>query len=90
MAYIKKPESLNLVKSDIVSSAIASVSGTIGMRLITGWLCDKMGARKSFAFLLLLATPGVLGIMFSQNAMSFIICRFIIGLGLARLESKPA
>merc|ERR1719367_2400991 len=73
MAYIKKEGSLNLKKSDIVSSGIASVAGTIGMRLITGWLCEKFGARKAFVFLLLLAVPGITG---------FIICRFLIGLGL--------
>lgn len=83
MAFIKKPESLNLQKADIVSSAIASVAGTIGMRLITGWLCEKLGARKAFVFILLLAVPGIIGIAFTTNAAGFITCRFLIGLGLA-------
>jgi len=83
MAYIKKPQSLDLVKDDIVSSAIASVAGTIGMRLTTGFLCEKFGARKAFVFILMLAVPGIVGIMFTQNAAGFIFCRFMIGLGLA-------
>jgi len=83
MAYIKKEDSLDLVKGDIVNSAVASVAGTIGMRLITGWLCDKFGARRAFAFILLLAVPGIVGIMCVQEAVGFIICRFLIGLGLA-------
>jgi len=83
MAYIKMPESLNLAKSDILSSNIASVAGTIGMRLVTGWLCDKIGARRAFVFLLWLAIPGIVGIAFTTNAAGFITCRFIIGLSLA-------
>jgi len=83
MAFIKKEDSLNLSKDDIVNSAVASVAGTIGMRLITGWLCEKLGARKAFAFILLLAVPGIIGIAFTQNAAGFIACRFLIGLGLA-------
>mmetsp|Transcript_51621 Transcript_51621/g.112342 ORF Transcript_51621/g.112342 Transcript_51621/m.112342 type:complete len:614 (+) Transcript_51621:249-2090(+) len=83
MAYIKKPESLDLTKSDIGNSNIASVAGTIGMRLISGWLCEKFGARRAFFGILMLAVPGIIGIAFTQSASGFIICRFIIGLGLA-------
>merc|ERR1719182_527963 len=53
------------------------------MRLITGWLCEKLGARKAFVFILMLAVPGIIGIAFTTNAAGFIFCRFLIGLGLA-------
>merc|ERR1719261_1571479 len=83
MAYIKKESSLDLEKADIVNSAVASVAGTIGMRLVAGWLCEKMGARKAFCFILNLAVPGIIGIAFTTNAGGFIFCRFLLGLGLA-------
>ena len=83
MAYIKKEGALDLTKDDIINSGAASVAGTIAMRVITGWLCEKMGARKAFCFILMLAVPGIIGIAFTTNASGFIFCRFLIGLGLA-------
>merc|ERR1719228_655362 len=71
MAYIKKEGSLNLKKSDIVNSGIASVIGTIAMRLTCGWLCEKFGARKAFVFLLLLGVPGIIGLAFA----TFVSCQ---------------
>mmetsp|Transcript_50238 Transcript_50238/g.108869 ORF Transcript_50238/g.108869 Transcript_50238/m.108869 type:complete len:614 (+) Transcript_50238:37-1878(+) len=83
MSYIKKEGNLDLTKTDIQNANIASVAGTIGMRLISGWLCEKFGARKAFVFILMLAVPGIIGIAFTFSATGFILCRFIIGLGLA-------
>eukprot|EP00308_Calcidiscus_leptoporus_P021529 CAMPEP_0119351322 /NCGR_PEP_ID=MMETSP1334-20130426/619_1 /TAXON_ID=127549 /ORGANISM="Calcidiscus leptoporus, Strain RCC1130" /LENGTH=623 /DNA_ID=CAMNT_0007364095 /DNA_START=49 /DNA_END=1920 /DNA_ORIENTATION=- len=83
MAYIKKPTSLDLTKGQIGWSNIASVAGTIAMRVISGWLCEKFGARRAFFGLLMLPVPGIIGIAFTQGAAGFIICRFLIGLGLA-------
>merc|ERR1719231_391970 len=53
------------------------------MRLVTGFLCEKLGARKAFCFILLLAVPGIIGIAFTQDAPGLIVCRLIIGIGLA-------
>mmetsp|Transcript_5679 Transcript_5679/g.13152 ORF Transcript_5679/g.13152 Transcript_5679/m.13152 type:complete len:619 (-) Transcript_5679:531-2387(-) len=83
MAYIKKPENLGLTKGEIGWSNIASVAGTIVMRVTTGYLCEKFGARRAMCGLLMLAVPGIIGIAFTQEAWAFIVCRFIIGLGLA-------
>ena len=83
MVYIKKEENLGLSKSDIGNSNIASVAGTIFMRVTTGYLCEKFGARRALFGLLMLAVPGIIGIAFTQSPTGFIICRFIIGLGLA-------
>ena len=44
MAYIKKAENLGLSKSEIGWSNIASVAGTIVMRVTAGYLCEKFGA----------------------------------------------
>merc|ERR1719352_1284179 len=42
-----------------------------------------MGARKGLAFVLLLTSPAIFGMMFVQDAAGFIACRFFIGMGLA-------
>ena len=49
-------------------SNIASVAGTIAMRIISGWLCEKFGARRAFFGLLMLPVPGIIGIAFTQGA----------------------
>jgi len=83
MVYIKKEEALGLSRSEIESSNIASVASNIGMRLVAGWLCEKIGPRRAYVTLLLVAVPGIVGITFTFSATGFIICRFVIGLGLA-------
>ena len=45
-AYMKKPGSLNLTPTDLSNGKIASVSGTIVLRLIMGIVMDIFGARK--------------------------------------------
>jgi len=74
---------IGLNKSEISLSGTLAVSGTIVMRFLTGPLCDTFGARKSFVLLLLLAVPGICGIMATTEPVGFILCRFLIGLGLA-------
>lgn len=81
VAYIK--DDLNLEKADIGNANIASVAGTIVFRLMMGWICDKLGARRGLGFLLLGVTPAIVGITFTTNATGFIICRCFIGFGLA-------
>lgn len=86
MPYLKRPPSMGgigLNKSEISLSGTLAVSGTIVMRFLTGPLCDMFGARKSFILLLLLAVPGICGIMATTEPVGFILCRFLIGLGLA-------
>lgn len=81
IAYIK--DDLNLSKKEIGDANVASVTGTIVFRVMMGWICDKMGARRGLGCLLLLATPAIIGIMFVQDAPGFIICRLLIGCSLA-------
>lgn len=81
VAYIK--DDLGLEKTDIGNANIASVAGTIAFRLMMGWICDKLGARRGLGFLLLAVTPAIVGIAFVQDATGFIICRCVIGFSLA-------
>merc|ERR1712023_348031 len=81
--FMRKPTSLNLAKSDIGTGNILALSSNIVMRAVVGFLADLMGPRKCLAFLLLISSPAILGMMFVQGAAAWIACRMIIGVGLA-------
>jgi NNP family nitrate/nitrite transporter-like MFS transporter len=81
MPYMKA--SLDLTKKQIGSGNIAAVSTNIVMRVIVGFLSDMLGPRRSLAFLLLITTPAILGMMFVQTADAWIACRALIGIALA-------
>ena len=74
---------LGLTPKEWAAGNMASVSGTIIFRLITGTICDKLGARRGLAFLLFGTVPALIGIIFVQDAAGFIVCRCIIGCSLA-------
>ena len=79
----KSEATLGLKRADLVAGNLCSVSSNIFMRVVMGIVCDKLGARKGLAFLLLITSPAILGMMFVDNAAGFIICRFVIGMSLA-------
>merc|ERR1719261_2199433 len=82
-AYLKREDTLALSALDIGNGNIASVAVTIIFRVIVGVVCDILGARRGLAFLLLLACPGIVGMMFVQSAGAFVAMRAVIGCGLA-------
>ena len=63
-AYMKKKTSLNLNKKEIGKANIAAVSTNIVMRVFVGFMSDLMGPRRCMAFLLLITTPAIIGMMF--------------------------
>ena len=77
MAIVR--EELNLTKTQIGNTIIASVAITIIARLVIGWLCDKIGPRKSYTWLLILGSIPVMGIGLAQSYESFLIFRLLIG-----------
>jgi NNP family nitrate/nitrite transporter-like MFS transporter len=82
-AYMEKESSLNLSKQDISYGSIASVSGTIVLRALMGYVMDVFGARKGMFVLMCVCTPGIIGMMFTQSAVGYILCRCLIGFSLA-------
>jgi len=76
-------DDLNLSKSEWGLSMTMSISGTIIFRLIMGWICDKMGARKGLGFLLFATMPAIFLMMFVKTAWQFILMRCVIGCSLA-------
>jgi len=82
-AYMEKETSLNLTGPNIGTANILAVSSNIVMRVVIGYVCDVIGPRRGLAFLLLISSPAILGMMFVTNATGFIACRTVIGVGLA-------
>jgi NNP family nitrate/nitrite transporter-like MFS transporter len=78
MAVVR--EDLKLTKAQIGNTVIASVAITIFARLLTGWLCDRLGPRRTYSALLLLGSLPVMGIGLSHSYQSFLFFRLAIGL----------
>ena len=72
-------EDLGLTKIQIGNTIIASVAVTIFVRLIMGWLCDKIGPRRAYTGLLILGSIPVMTIGLSHNYETFFLFRLAIG-----------
>lgn len=78
MAIVR--EDLKLTKAQIGNTVIASVAITIFARLLTGWLCDRFGPRRTYSALLTLGALPVMGIGHAHSYHSFLLFRLAIGL----------
>ena len=72
-------DELHLTKAQIGNSVIASVAITILVRLIAGWLCDRIGPRRTYTGLLVLGSLPVMGVGLAHDYASFLIFRLAIG-----------
>jgi NNP family nitrate/nitrite transporter-like MFS transporter len=70
---------LHLTREQVGNSIIASVAITILARLLIGWLCDRVGPRKAYTWLLILGSLPVMGIGLSHNYATFLVFRLAIG-----------
>ncbi|MBT3553634.1 MAG: MFS transporter [Rhodospirillaceae bacterium] len=77
MAVVR--EDLDLSKSEISWTIIASVAITIVVRLVVGPLCDRIGPRKTYAGLMILGAFPVMGIGLANSFESFLLFRLAIG-----------
>ena len=78
MAMVR--DDLKLTKAQVGNTVIASVAITIFARLLTGWLCDRFGPRRTYSVLLLFGSLPVMGIGLSHSYQSFLLFRLAIGL----------
>ena len=53
---------LHLTKQQVGNSMIASVGITIFVRLLVGLLCDRIGPRRTYTWLLILGSLPVMGV----------------------------
>ncbi|KAL7560306.1 hypothetical protein ACA910_005207 [Epithemia clementina (nom. ined.)] len=72
-------DDLGLTKSEVWTSSIAGVGGTIFMRFLLGPLCDKYGARVLFTGTLCAAAIPTACTGFVQTATGLTILRLFIG-----------
>ncbi|GLQ29329.1 MFS transporter [Sulfitobacter pacificus] len=72
-------DELQLTKNQIGWAIIGSVAITVFARFFIGWLCDRIGPRKSYTWLLILGSLPVMGIGLSWNFESFLLFRVLIG-----------
>src|SRR5260370_4799839 len=70
---------LHLTKNQIGNSIIASVAITILARLAIGWLCDRIGPRRTYTWLLILGSLPVMGIGLSHDYATVLFFRLAIG-----------
>ena len=70
---------LGLTKAQVGNTIIASVMITVFARLAIGWLCDRIGPRLTYTWLLLLGSLPVMWIGLSHNYQTFLMFRLAIG-----------
>jgi len=77
MAVVR--DDLGLTKEQVGNTIIASVAITVIARLAIGWLCDKIGPRKAYTWLLALGSVPVMTIGFADSYETFLLFRLAIG-----------
>lgn len=70
---------LHLTAAQVGNTIIASVAITILARLFIGWLCDRIGPRLTYTWLLVLGSLPVMGIALAHSYGPFLIFRVAIG-----------
>ena len=78
MAIVR--DDLQLTKTEIGNTVIASVAVTIVARLVVGWLCDRIGPRMTYSGLLIVGSIPVMTIGLANNYESFLVFRLGIGI----------
>lgn len=72
-------EDLGITTDQIVNTNMIAVASTVFMRLIIGWLCDRIGPRITYTWLLILGSIPVMLIGLSQSYEQFLLARMFIG-----------
>lgn len=72
-------QEMSLTQSQVGWCIIGSVSITVIARLFIGWLCDRIGPRLAYTWLLILGALPVMGIGFAHNFETFLLARVLIG-----------
>ena len=78
MALVR--DDLQLTKTEIGNTVIASVAVTIVARLVVGWLCDRIGPCITYSGLLILGSIPVMTIGLAIGYESFLLFRLAIGI----------
>src|SRR5918997_6866036 len=71
MALVR--DDLGLTRAQVGNTIIASVAITMVVRLVIGWLCDRIGPRSSYTGLLVAGSIPVMTIGLAQNYETFLL-----------------
>ncbi len=72
-------QELHLTKAQIGNLTIASVLITVIVRALIGFLCDRIGPRRAYTWLLVLGSLPVMGVGLAHNYQTFLLFRLAIG-----------
>lgn len=72
-------QELHLTKEQIGNAIIASVAITVVARLLIGWLCDRIGPRRAYTWLLIAGSIPVICVGFAHDYTTFLLFRLAIG-----------
>jgi NNP family nitrate/nitrite transporter-like MFS transporter len=72
-------DEMSLTKEQVGWCGIGAVSITVLARLLIGWLCDRIGPRLAYTWLLILGSLPVMGIGLAENFETFLLFRVLIG-----------
>ena len=73
-------DEMAFTQSQIGWLVIGSVAITVVARLLIGWLCDRIGPRRAYTWLLVLGSLPVMGIGLAQDFQTFLVFRLLIGI----------
>lgn len=77
MAVVR--DEFQMTNDQVATGIIASVAITILARLCVGWICDRLGPRITYTWLLIIGSIPVMCIGLAYDAQSFIFFRLLIG-----------
>jgi len=72
-------QELHLTKAQIGNLTIASVLITVIVRAAIGFLCDRIGPRRAYTWLLVLGSLPVMGVGLAHGYQTFLLFRLAIG-----------
>lgn len=72
-------QEMSLTREQIGWCIIGSVAVTVIARLLIGWLCDRIGPRLAYTWLLAIGSLPVMGIGLASNFETFLLFRILIG-----------
>jgi NNP family nitrate/nitrite transporter-like MFS transporter len=70
---------LHLTAAQVGNTIIASVAITVIARLLVGMICDRIGPRLAYTWLLILGSLPVMGIGLAHSYLTFVLFRLAIG-----------
>jgi len=73
-------EELGLSKVQVGNTIVASVALTAVARVVVGWLCDRVGPRRTYAGLMVFGSLPLFGLALASDYTTFLLARFGIGI----------